>query len=215
MHRMLLLLALGPLLLAGCNPGKNRFQLGLPGSAVEMSVARAKPRFGYLDTLLEGDGWSLRTFVPASATCVELATPGTRLQFQSAGAYGTLARGDLRCPAAGMGSLAEWRKKRGKGGMGGAIIPSALATFDRVYEDEEVVFLRGNFPLASQLGFTAMGDAIAVVGRVAVCERPVDEGRATMEFFPGGRNVLTLSSRRGRCQIEGLLRPLGVADAGG
>ncbi len=51
-----------------------------------------------------------------------------------------------------------------------------------------------------------------MVANSAVCQRPIDAGRSTIEFFPAGRNVLTLSSSQGRCPIEGLIRPLAPAD---
>jgi hypothetical protein len=194
-----------------CHPTKGAFQLGIPGTRIPMSVERVKPRFGFLDATLEADGWSLRTFVPATETCTRILDGEADLEFRSSGPYGSVQRAGQTCQASGIGSLAEWRKRQPRGDTS-SVIPSAQATYRVVYEDEELAFLRGNFPITWRLGFTAMGDAIAVVPRTAVCRRPIESGRATLEYFFGGRNVLTLSSRDGRCNIEGLIRPLAAGD---
>jgi hypothetical protein len=205
----------GSLVALACNPSKNAFQLGVPGSRVEMNVARATPRFGILDTELHGAGWTLHTYLPASARCQRVVAGETGVAYLSSGPYGTLLRGNERCAAIGIGSLREWRNRRPRSASGGAaVIPSAQASYRRVFEDEEVVFLRGNFPLASLLGFAGLGDTIAVVPRVAVCQRAIESTTSTLEFFHAGRNVLTLSSADGRCNILGLVRPPAPADLG-
>lgn len=196
---------------AACNPAKTSFQLGVPGTGVEMSVARVKPRGGFLDTELRGSGgFTLRTFLPASALCQHVIAGEAGIQYAAGGSYGTLVRGEERCVASGIGSLREWRNRRPR--PSNELIPSAQATFSVVYRDEQVTFLRGNFPLAGFLGFTDMGDAIAVVPNTAECLRPIERGVSTLEYFHAGRNVLTLSSSQGRCNIEGLIRPLAEAD---
>jgi hypothetical protein len=93
------------------------------------------------------------------------------------------------------------------------VIPSAAASYRKVYEDDEVAFLRGNFPLAGRLGFRGLGDAIAVVPKIPICQDPIERTNATLEYFPGGRNVLTLGSKDGRCNVEGLIQPLGPPQA--
>lgn len=198
-------------LLACASPSKSTFQLGLPGSAVDLDVAAAEQRYGYLDTTLAGEGWTLRTFLPASERCRRVVADGAKVQFKSSGPYGTIVRGAEQCEASGIGSLGEWRAKRGRS-LSRSIIPSGLATYRKVWSDEEWVFLRGNFPLTGHLGFAGMGDAIAVVANVPICQRAIARESSTVEYFPAGRNVLTLSAAEGRCQIEGLIRPLAAAD---
>lgn len=204
---------LAGLLLLGCNPSKNVFQLGLPGARIDMNVASVTQRFGYLDTQLHASGWSLRTFLPANEVCGRVVRTEEGVQYVSDGPYGTLTRGEDRCEAVGIGSLAQWRDK-GPRGESRSLIPSAQASYRMVYEDEEVAFLRGDFPLASRLGFAGMGDTIAVVPKLAICQPPLARERSTLEYFFAGRNVLTLSSNQGRCPIEGLIRPLTAADLG-
>ena len=196
-------------LAVACNPSKTVFQLGVPGSSVEMTVARVKLRGGYLDTELHGSGFSLRTFVPASETCQRVVAPEAVVEFGTGGSYGTLARGDDRCDAIGIGSLREWRNRRPRES---SRIIRGRASYSVVFQDEEVTFLRGRFPLVGLLGFAGMGDTIAVVPNTAECLGPIGRDTSTVEYFHGGRNVLTLSSSEGRCNIEGLLRPLSGAD---
>ena len=197
-------LLLLPVALLACNPSRNAFQLGLPGPGVGMRVVDASHRWAFLDVTLESEGFSLRTFLPASELCRRVAEPGAEVQFRSTGGYGSVVRGEEACDAVGIGSLAEWRDKRP---ASGPLVPSAHASYTTVWSDDKVVFLRGDFPLGPYVGFAAMGDSIAVVPTEPVCERAIQTGEATMEFFHGGRNVMTLSGREGRCPIVGLIQP--------
>ena len=199
------------LALPACNTRKAGFQLGLPGGGTDMTVTRVKQRGAYLDVTLAGQGWELRTFLPANERCTAITSGEAAVRYVNEGPLGSVVRDDQRCAAIGMGSLREWRNRQPRGNSA-QIIPSGLASFRAIYQDEEVVLLRGRFPQTGRLGFTSMGDSITVVPNSDICQRPIDQGRATIEFFPAGRNVLTLSSASGRCQIEGLIRPLAPAD---
>jgi len=97
-------------------------------------------------------------------------------------------------------------------------VPRAQATFRTLYEDEDVVLLRGRFPLASRIGWSRGDDSVVVVGNVERCRGPVEKGVASMEYRQAGRNTLTLVGVGGLCRIEGLIQPLDRAqphDAGG
>lgn len=196
-------------LCTGCGSAKNVLQNGFSGA--ERTVASVVEIDRYLDTQLQNDNDTVRTFLPANATCRAVAKRGAAVRFGSTGAYGTVQRGEQTCTAAGIGSLGWWRSTRPRPNTASPV-PSALANYRTVYEDESVVFLRGRFPLAQLLGFAAMGDAIAVVPNSKLCRRPISQGSSTLEYFFGGRNVLTLSSSDGRCPIQGLLRPLTESD---
>jgi hypothetical protein len=176
-----------------------------------MAVLRVEPRFGYLDTALQGPGFELRSFLPASDRCRHVVG-GETVAYLSDSPYGTLLRGDQRCEAAGIGSLRQWRDRRPRDAYARSIVPSAQASYREVYRDAEVAFLRGHFPLAHKLGFAGLGDVIAVVPLTPVCQPALGRDTATLEYFEAGRNVLTLSSAEGRCNLEGLIRPLGPAD---
>jgi hypothetical protein len=205
------LLLVPALALLACNTQKVGFQLGAPGVGTDLTVSRVKARGGFLDVTLSGGDWSLRTFLPANETCTRVTRGEAAVRFVNSGPHGVVERDGERCQASGIGSLHEWRNRQPRS-QSASIIPSGRAEYRIVYEDEEVVFLRGRFPQTGRIGFSSMGDAIAVVPNSAVCQRPIRSGRSTIEFFPGGRNVLTLSSSEGRCPIEGLIRPLAPAD---
>ena len=212
-HRLaLLLIALLPLALplAACNPSKTAMQLGIPGVGVDMRVAKVKPRGGYLDVELQGDGFAMRTWLPASELCQRVVAGEATLRYSSSSSYGTFIRGDDRCDAIGIASLREWRNRRPR--QTSRVIPSGRASYRLAYQDEDVTFLRGIFPLVGLLGFAGMGDSIAVVPNTAQCQGPIGRDTSTIEYFHGGKNVLTLSSSEGRCNIEGLIRPLAGAD---
>lgn len=195
----------------GCGATKNALNEGFSGP--ERTVASVVEIDGYLDTELADHKRTVRTYLPANSNCRDVAKLGAAVRFDRAGAYGTLRRGEQSCIAAGIGSLDWWRSKRPRPNTTSPV-PSAMASYRTVYQDESVVFLRGRFPLAGLLGFTAMGDGIAVVPNSPLCERPIRQGSATLEYFYGGANVLTLSSSDGRCPIQGLLRPLTESDVG-
>jgi hypothetical protein len=193
-----------------CSPSRTAFQLGVPGSRVDVWVAQVTQRDAYLEADLQLDGRVLRTYLPATGVCSHVLAGETGVQFASSAAYGTVIRGDERCEAVGIGSLAEWRTRRPRStSTARSVIPSAQASYRRVYEDEEVVLLRGRFPLTGHLGFAGLGDSIAVVPRIPICAQPLSRETSTLEFFPAGRNVLTLASSAGRCPIQGLIQPEG------
>jgi hypothetical protein len=211
------LIALGVCLLwlgTSCNPSKTVFQLGIPGTQVSLTVASVTNRAGVLDATLEGVDWQLRTFLEANEACTAIFVRGAIVQFKSDGVYGSFARDGLGCDAIGIGSLREWRNKQPRGDARRGPITSARAAYHLVYQDEEVAFLRGTFPLTSRLGFFSMGDAIAVVPKQPVCARAIASDGATLEYFQAGSNVLTLGGPNGRCGIVGLVRPPTRADAG-
>jgi len=198
----------------GCLSNRNKFLLGVPGTSVPVSVSQVKHRMGYLDTTLHGEGWTFRTFLPPTEACGRAVAKETGARWLSGGTHGILERDGQSCESVGIGSLDEWRKRRGRPQRTHTPIPSGHARYQKVYEDEAVVFLRGRFPLLGYLGWVGGEDTIAVVPKLRVCDKPIERGQATIEYFMTGRNVLTLGSKDGRCPIEGLIKPLAPGDVG-
>ena len=83
-----------------------------------------------------------------------------------------------------------------------------------VFEDEEVMLLRGRFLLASRIGWAGGRDSVAVVPNVSRCQLAAEGGVASMEFRPAGRNTLSLVSREGPCRIVGLIIPPSTEPSG-
>lgn len=191
---------------AGCNVQKNLWSTGLPGLSTTLVVREVQPAAGYLEAQLAGQGWTLDTFTPADEVCASMLKPGADVDYVSNGPYGTLRSGDAICQAIGLGSLREWRDRR-PSQTTVVMIPRAQADYRVVFSDEKQVFLRGRFPLGSLLGFTGLDDAIAVVPNAAVCQRPIQSGVASMQYYQTGPQPLVLLSGDGECPILGLIQP--------
>jgi hypothetical protein len=187
-------------------PERTAFQLGLPGSRIEMIVERVIPRGPYLELWLRAPGLELVSWAPAEETCREILELEQAVEYRSGGTGGSVERAGRRCELVGIGSLAEWRKRRPQPRTRSPV-PSAPARFDLIYEDAELALARGRFPLAGLLGWVGGGDTVAVIPNTPVCQGPLRSGSATLQYFPGGRNVLALASERGPCPIEGLIAP--------
>jgi len=197
--------------LGACNPRRNLLLGGLPWVETRMSVTRVELRDGYLDaTLRNGGGTTLRIFAPAAPVCARVLSAEATVAWAFEGAVGTASREGERCVAAGMGRLDEWRDMRPEPtGLRTTPVPREQATYRRVYADEEVIFLRGRFPLARLLDWTGLDDTIAVVPNEPACQGPADRGVASLQYYPGGAHALALVSGDRLCPVEGLIRPQG------
>lgn len=194
-------------LLVSCNARRTAWELGAGGFMTDMIVDSAVPRGPYLDVVLSGHGLTIRTFTLASAVCTDTLTPEATVDYVERG-WGRFRRGDLECAAVGIGDPLISRARSGRSGsLRSATIPRAQATFTLLFEDEEVILLRGRFPLAHLIGWAGGGDSVAVLRNVPHCRRD-GSGIASMEYRPSGRNTLALVGPTGLCRIEGLIQPL-------
>ena len=191
----------------GCNVQKNLWASGLPGLSTSLVVSEVQPAAGYLEAQLQGQGWHLDTFTPADEACTALLRPGAEVAYVANGPYGTLGTGEELCQAIGLGSLREWRDRR-PNQTTVVMIPRAQADYKVVYNDEKQVFLRGRFPLGSLLGFTGLDDTIAVVPNTSLCQEPIRDGVASMQYYQTGPHPLVLLSGDGQCPILALVQPL-------
>lgn len=198
------------LILVGCNTKLNSWQAGLPGWKTEMRVAYTTPRNGYLEAVLEMEGLTLVTYVPNNPLCSGILLADSKIDYVASNPGGSFRAGDRSCRAVGIGSLRAWRNRQPRPpNRGGAIVARAQADYRKIYEDSDVVFLRGRFPLSGKVGWVGLNDLIAVVPRIPECEAPISRNTSSMEYFPVGKNVLTLVSTRGQCPIQGLITPYG------
>jgi hypothetical protein len=190
-----------------CNPSRTVYQAGLPGVKTPFSVARVVERGGFLDATLQGQAATLRVFAPASEVCATVLAPEAAVSFVSEGPGGKLERDGQVCRSAGRGSLEEWRARRTRPGDLQTVIPRAQATYRVVHRDAEGAFLRGRFPLADLVGWSEIGDTIAVVPDTETCREALEAGVGSLEYRPVGSPVLALVASRGLCPIEGLIQP--------
>jgi hypothetical protein len=194
----------------GCiNWRKMAWELGLGGFGMELLVARLDERGPYLDVGLEGHGLELRIFAPASDVCRAALLPQAAVKYVERGVGGRFERESHSCDAVGYGDpLIRGARQPRAGDLQSSPVPRAQATFSTIYEDADVVLLRGRFPLAYKVSWPDGEDSVVVVDNVAECRPPIDKNLASMEYRPSGRNTLALVTDEGFCRIEGLILPL-------
>ncbi|MGI9431370.1 MAG: hypothetical protein ACR2PQ_04110 [Myxococcota bacterium] len=193
-----------PLLLSGCNARKMAWEFGR--GMTDMTVTSSTIRGPYLDAVVEGEGVTLRSFTPASAACSEILRADATVDYVERG-WGLFRRGELECHAVGIAEpwLARTQTTR-SGQLSHRTIPRTHAHFSTLFEDADVIMLRGRFPLARLVGWAGTADTVAVIAQAEGC-RPSMEGIARMEYRPTARITLSLVGANGLCRIEGLIQP--------
>lgn len=194
---------------SACNWRKTTWELGMGGFGMELLVVHVDERGPYLDVSLTGHGLNLRSFTPASDVCRAVLRPEAAVKYIERGVGGRFEREEVSCDAVGYGDPLIRRARQPRGdSLRSSPVPRAQATFQTVYEDADLVLLRGRFPLAFHVGWAGGADSVAVVENGAPCRGPIERGVASMEFRPSGRNTLSLVGEGGLCRIEGLILPL-------
>jgi hypothetical protein len=172
----------------------------------ELDVAHAEPRGGYVEAVIAGEGAGIQTFSPDSPECRSVLTPGTQVRYVAGLMGGTFVRGDERCESAGIGSLAFWRDRRPR--TPGPPLPRKQATFRAFYQDEDMILVRGRFPLGGEVGWSGGADSVAALPNTPECRSRAAEGVGSLEFHPSGPDALVLVTEAGPCPLLGLMRPL-------
>jgi hypothetical protein len=210
-HLVLLLLGVA---IAGCGTSGRgaAWQLGFGSFATDLTVMRVVPRGDYLDTTLVGHGLSLEVFTPASEVCARVLQREGLVDYVERGMAGRLERDGDSCDAVGIAG-ARVRRARQPRRRASSPIPRAQATFQTTYEDDDLILLRGRFPLVTQIGWSGGGDIIAAVPNEPICRDAIEGNVASMEFRPSGRTSLSLVGRDGLCPITGLITPSGPSAA--
>lgn len=192
---------------SSCNLSRALYQMGIPGVGTDFRVTRAQERGGFLEATLAGAAGALRIFAPPSEVCRQVLAPEASVAFTMEGA-GRLTRDDQVCDAAGIGPLEELRARRGDPtSKTKSMIPRAQATYRVVYQDAEVTFLRGRFPLAGLVGWSGGNDSIAVVPRSQACDAVASRSVASLEYRSRGQSALVLVAEPSPCRIDALIRP--------
>jgi hypothetical protein len=193
----------------GCSWRKTVWELGMPGYGMELLVVYVEERGPYLDAGLVGHGLDLRTFVPANDVCRTVLNTEEPVRYVERGVAGAFERAGYSCDAVGYGDpLIRGARQPRQSRPGDSVVPRAQATFRMLYEDNDVVLLRGRFPLASRIGWSGADDSVVVIDNVARCRGVIESGVATMEYRQAGRNTLSLVGDGGPCRIQGLIQPL-------
>jgi len=183
------------------------------GSEGSLEVESVVARAGYLDVWLSGHGIRMRSFAVDDPTCGRVLARGKEVGYLERGIGGRFHRGEERCDAVGIGDPRMQRSNMPRSTGGGGVIPRGQAVFQTLYEDEEVLMLRGRFPLSNRVGWGGGVDSVALVANDGTCRAAIQGGVASIEFRASGRNTLALVAPSGLCRIEGLLLPPANAPA--
>ena len=193
---------------AGCSslPGVSnapKFPLTMDTVRVFEPVAR----FGYLEaTLQEGDGPPLRFYFPDDPTCRALLQEGAQVEYGGTGTLGNVkgAAADGRCEPLGTSSLGPWHARTYTPRE--RLARTAVARFELMHEDDEVVWLRGRFPLGRVLGWSH-DDLVAVLPSRPECRTIAARREATMTYYRRGDWLFDLRVGEARCEVIGMLQP--------
>jgi len=183
-------------------------EAGFANTRTDMAIKAVSVRGPYLEIQLETKGDVFFTYVEPNESCRAVAS-GESLAYIDNGPLGVLRVDETDCQVYGVGNLRLWRDRRsGSTRDSTRTVPRSQAKYRTLYRDHEVALLRGSFPQAARLRFTGFNDLIAVVPIERVCEKPIDEGVASIEFRPKGTDALALVGSDGLCTILGLVNPL-------
>jgi hypothetical protein len=189
---------------AGCTADQFLVQAGIPGTSTPARATLIAERAGYIDAVLETGGTAYRFLFPDNDECRSLLEEEAELRYAHLGPLGRVTREEQRCDPVGLLSLAEWRDRRPRR-ESPAAIPREQATFEVYYSDDELVFARGRFPLAFEIGWAGGVDTIGVFPNREPCASILAEGVASMEFRPAGKRTFSLVTDSGLCPIEGFV----------
>jgi hypothetical protein len=199
------------LLGAGCAGWrKTAWEAGLGSFASDLSVVGVSAHGDYLEATLVGHGLSLTVFTPNDAVCRAVLAPEASVDYVERGIAGRLEREGARCDAVGIGPPLVQRARQPRGqSLRSTPIPRAQATFGIVHADDELILLRGRFPLAHHVGWSGGDDSVVALPAEPVCRAAAGAGVASMEYRPAGRSALVLVGKDALCPIVGLMLPLG------
>lgn len=202
-------LAISGLACAG-GPGKARETTGRvarpPDPRWETVVVSARPRGAYLEVRLVGVDVDLTLIFPATELCAETLAPASSATWQQSGHFGYVrGAGGEKCTAVGVASLRAWRATRGPSTALGQPFPPETAHYEVVHRDEEVVQLRGRFPLTYLAAIPGGVDIVAFVPNSEACRRPIEDGEAMLAYRDSGPVSFQLGAA---CRVTGFARPV-------
>jgi hypothetical protein len=177
-------------------------------------------RGDYLDATLVGAGGAeyaggrvvrpgpaLRFFFPREPICRGVLVPETDVEYLEGGQLGRVRSANGACDPVGIASLRAWRDRRPRPRQDRLRIPRSQAVFKPIYRDEQLVLVRGRFPLANRIGWVGGDETIAAIPRRPECANVLERGVASMEYRVVGEDPLRLIEDKGYCPIIGLIYP--------
>lgn len=185
-----------------------------------MDIRAFAVRGAYLDVTLANDEEVLRLFLPARAECRALVEDRARVRFLPAAGGGLLKdeEGNRCAPvgtttallfASSRGLPRDWQRERSESHP-----PRVQAEFVTIHRGEEILQLRGRFPLATELRWAAAMDTVALIPNRADCQHIAQRRDATLELDRKGAEPLRLLDAGSICPILGFAVPLEDVPAG-
>jgi hypothetical protein len=204
-----LLAALAGLLALACATAPPAGELERPPQARSLvrisEVATVGP---YLNATLSGQRFSLRFFFPQSEHCLALIRSGAEQRYLRIGSLGSVVDQEKRrCEPIGVASLREWRDYLPRR-RPAHLTPRVQVEFHTLFEGEELVLVRGRFPLALEIRWAAAMDTVAMLPADPSCDEARQRGTATMEYHADGPEPFLLVGDEGSCPILGFAAPL-------
>ena len=176
-----------------------------PVGETELGVQSVDVHGPYLVAQLTGRRDELRAVAPATAPCTTVLRPEARVHYAKSGVFGRVESGDDGCDLVGVASLAAWRDRQPRRH---GLVPLATARFDPIYQDDQMVLLRGRFPLAGRVGIPAAYDLVALLPNNAACRAVAAKGEASLEFRPAGSEAFRMMDDDAPCVVAGFAIPL-------
>jgi hypothetical protein len=194
------------LLAAGCSTPLARTMPGLPFMSAPSHVGIVEAHGPYLDARI-ANGKELRLLFPATEVCQKVIVPEAAVDYTQSGRAGVVENEQGRCEAVGIIDLAQWRDRRPRSGALGvsAGIPRDLCTFRTMYEDEDMILLRGRFLIAAEIGWVG-DDTVAMLPNSAACRPHAQRGEAAVQFHVSSKTAFRMVGE-GDCPILGFALP--------
>jgi hypothetical protein len=164
----------------------------------------------YLDATLSNQRFSLRFFFDRSPDCLALIRSGTEARYLRIGSFGRVVDEEKRrCEPIGVASLREWRDSLPRR-RSPHLTPRVQVAFRTIFEGDEVVLVRGRFPLALEIRWPAAMDTVVMLPASPACDEARQRGKATMEYHATGPEPFLLVEEGVSCPILGFASPVEV-----
>ena len=162
----------------------------------------------YLGATLSNPRFSLRFFFPRRGDCLALIRSGVEVRYLRIGSLGSVVDEEKRrCEPIGVASLREWRdyqpRRRAQ-----HFTPRVQVEFRTIFEGEDLVLVRGRFPLALEIRWPAAMDTVVMLPADPLCDEVRQGGKATMEYHATGPEPFLLVEEEESCPILGFAGPL-------
>jgi hypothetical protein len=162
----------------------------------------------YLDATLSNQRFSLRFLFPGHGDCLAMIRSEAKLRYLHIGSLGSVVDEEKRrCEPIGVASLGDWRDQQPRRRPPHRT-PRVQVAFRTIFEGENLMLVRGRFPLALEIRWPAAMDTVAMLPAGPVCDELRQRGKSTMEYHATGPEPFLLVGERGSCPILGFAAPL-------